>query len=64
MSIDYSHPDYEDQTKASAVDRLLAYLTRLFREEPVAASVSAGLALGALTNSGLAIFLGAAVAYA
>ena len=64
MSIDYSHRDYENETRGSAVDRLLAYLTRLFVEEPVAASVSAGLILGALTNSGLAIFIGAGAAYA
>ena len=64
MSIDYSHRDYEEETKRPAVDRFLAYLTRLFLEEPVAASVSAGLILGALTNSGLAIFIGAGTAYA
>jgi hypothetical protein len=63
MSVDYSHPDYRDQVGRPVVDRLLGYLARLFRDEPVSASVAAGFVLGAIANSGIAIFLGAAAAY-
>lgn len=60
MSINYSRSDY---ARRPAVDRLLSYLARLFRDEPVGAAVCAGLVLGAVANSGVAIFLGAAAAY-
>jgi hypothetical protein len=63
VSLDYSDSENELGARGPVVDRLLAYLARLFRDEPFGASVAAGFVLAALTNSGIAMFLGAAAAY-
>ena len=63
MSVDYPNSQYGDETHKPAVDRLLAYLARLFREEPVGASAAVGLMFGGIANSGIAMFLGTVAAF-
>ena len=63
MSVDYPDRDQAGPVESSLVDGLLAYLTLLFREQPVGASICAGFALGAISGSGIAMLLGAVAAY-
>jgi hypothetical protein len=63
MSVDYSRAE-EEYAPKPPVDRLLAYFGRLFRDEPVGASIAAGFILGGLAGSAIVLFLAAVAAYA